>query len=88
MEKKKLNALSDKCKKRGRKGKAAEVIVNSAKKTGAGLIVMGAFNRNPVYELFFGSTTLNVLDHAPCPVLTVRDPEHDFLQPAFKARRS
>jgi nucleotide-binding universal stress UspA family protein len=51
------------------KGKPAEAIVKAAQAANAGLIVMGAFNRNPVYELFFGSTTLRVLEHAPCPVL-------------------
>jgi nucleotide-binding universal stress UspA family protein len=50
-------------------GKPAEVIVRQAEKERAGLIVMGAFNRNPVYEWFFGSTTLNVLERAACPVL-------------------
>jgi nucleotide-binding universal stress UspA family protein len=30
---------------------------------------MGAFGRNPIFELFFGSTTLSVLERSPCPVL-------------------
>jgi nucleotide-binding universal stress UspA family protein len=51
------------------RGKAASTIVKVAESQGAGLIVMGAFNRNPVYELFFGSTTLGVLERSPCPVL-------------------
>jgi nucleotide-binding universal stress UspA family protein len=51
------------------RGKPAGAIVKAAQSQSAGLIAMGAFNRNPVYELFFGSTTLNVLERAPCPVL-------------------
>lgn len=51
------------------RGKPAGAIVKAAESHGVGMIVMGAFNRNPVYELFFGSTTLAVLERAPCPVL-------------------
>jgi nucleotide-binding universal stress UspA family protein len=51
------------------RGKPAAAIVKAAETHGAGMIVMGAFNRNPVYELFFGSTTLAVLERSPCPIL-------------------
>jgi nucleotide-binding universal stress UspA family protein len=51
------------------KGKPAAAVVKAAEAQGAGMIVMGAFNRNPVYELFFGSTTLSVLERATCPIL-------------------
>ncbi len=51
------------------RGKPAAALVKAAETQGAGMIVMGAFNRNPVYELFFGSTTLSVLERAPCPIL-------------------
>jgi nucleotide-binding universal stress UspA family protein len=50
-------------------GKPAEAILRAAEGNRAGTIAMGAFNRNPVYELFFGSNTLAVLERAPCPVL-------------------
>jgi nucleotide-binding universal stress UspA family protein len=33
------------------------------------MIVMGAFGHNPLHELFFGSTTLETLAEAQCPVL-------------------
>ena len=51
------------------RGRAAESILQRAEKDGAGMIVMGAFGRNPIFELFFGSTTLAVLERAHCPVL-------------------
>jgi nucleotide-binding universal stress UspA family protein len=52
-----------------RKGKVSTLIVNHATQKKAGLIVMGAFGHNPIRELLFGSTTLDVLEHTPCPVL-------------------
>jgi nucleotide-binding universal stress UspA family protein len=51
------------------KGRAAEGILRIAERERAGLIAMGAFGGNPIYELFFGSTTLSVLERAECPVL-------------------
>ena len=51
------------------KGDPTRLIVDKANATGAGMIVMGAFGHNPIRELLFGSTTLMVLEKAPCPVL-------------------
>jgi nucleotide-binding universal stress UspA family protein len=50
-------------------GRIAETIVRYAREQNAGMIVMGAFGHNPLHELFFGSTTLETLAEAPCPVL-------------------
>lgn len=47
----------------------AQAILRRAEQEGAGMIVMGAFGRNPIFELFFGSTTLAVLERSRCPVL-------------------
>jgi nucleotide-binding universal stress UspA family protein len=52
-----------------REGKVSRMIVDFARQQGAGLIVMGAFGRNPLHALFFGSTTLETLAEATCPVL-------------------
>jgi nucleotide-binding universal stress UspA family protein len=52
-----------------KEGKAADMIVSFARQEKAGMIVMGAFGHNPLHELFFGSTTLETLAAAPCPVL-------------------
>jgi len=39
------------------------------------LIVMGVHGRHAADIWFFGSTTNNVVRQAPCPVLTIREPE-------------
>lgn len=52
-------------------GKPWEAIAAHAGRIEAGLIVMGAFGANRLKELIFGSTTMNVLEKAECPVLLV-----------------
>lgn len=52
-------------------GRPWEVISAHASRVDAGLIVMGAFGTNRLRELIFGSTTMNVLENAECPVLLV-----------------
>ncbi len=51
------------------RGSAAQAIARTGETEQAGIVAMGAFGRNPIYELFFGSTTLAVLERAKCPVL-------------------
>lgn len=51
------------------RGKAAEVIPEIAGRQKAGLIAMGAFGHNPIYELFFGSVARSVMERSACPVL-------------------
>lgn len=50
-------------------GKLVDTIANYVRDHQAGLLVMGAFGHNPIRELLFGSTTLEVLAHVSCPVL-------------------
>ena len=45
------------------------------------LIVMGTHGRGSVAHLFMGSVAERVVRRAPCPVLTVRHPEHEFVHP-------
>jgi nucleotide-binding universal stress UspA family protein len=52
-----------------REGRTSAMVVDFARQTQAGMIVMGAFGHNPLHELFFGSTTLETLSETPCPVL-------------------
>jgi universal stress protein A len=56
-------------------------VVNYAKETGADLIVMGTHGRGPMAHLFMGSVAERVVRLAPCPVLVVRHPEHEFVVP-------
>jgi nucleotide-binding universal stress UspA family protein len=45
------------------------------------LIVMGTHGRGPFSHLLMGSVAERVVRAAPCPVLTVRHPEHEFVGP-------
>lgn len=45
------------------------------------LIVMGTHGRGPVAHFLMGSVAEKVVRTAPCPVLTVRHPEHEFVLP-------
>jgi len=51
------------------KGKIVDIIATYTSDNKAGLLVMGAFGHNPIRELLFGSTTLDVLAKVSCPVL-------------------
>ncbi len=59
----------------------AYAIVNYARETSVDLIVMGTHGRGAVAHLLVGSVAERVVRTAPCPVLTVRQPEHEFLLP-------
>lgn len=56
-------------------------IVTYAKSRGIDLIVMGTHGRSGVAHVFMGSVAERVVRTAPCPVLTVRHPEHEFVLP-------
>ena len=59
----------------------AAAIVMYAKEAAIDLIVMGTHGRGGVAHFFMGSVAERVVRTAPCPVLTVRHPEHEFIQP-------
>lgn len=56
-------------------GIPAEVIVRRAEELGADLIAMGTHGRSGMAHLLLGSTAERVVQHAKCPVLTVRRAE-------------
>lgn len=56
-------------------------ILRYAREAGIDLIVMGTHGRGAVAHLLIGSVAENVVRKAPCPVLTVRHPEHEFVMP-------
>lgn len=53
-------------------GSPAEAIINVAMTRNSDLIVMGSRGIGMLEGLFLGSTSQNVVSHAPCPVLIVR----------------
>ena len=60
-------------------GRPVDDIVATAGKMNADLIIMSTHGYTGLKHAFLGSTTENVVRYAPCPVLTVREREHDFV---------
>ena len=59
----------------------AVAIVDYAGRERIDLIVTGTNGRGGVAHLLMGSVAERVVRTAPCPVLTVRHPEHEFVVP-------
>lgn len=59
----------------------ARGIVEYAKNANIDLIVVGTHGRGAWSQVVMGSVAEKVVRTAPCPVLTVRHPEHEFLVP-------
>ena len=59
----------------------AEAITEYAKQANVDLIVMGTNGRGAVAQVLVGSVAERVVRTAPCPVLTVKHPEHEFVVP-------
>ena len=53
-------------------GDAYEMIVETARKKKADIIVMGSHGRTGLTRLLMGSVTSRVIGHAPCSVIVVR----------------
>ena len=62
-------------------GSPAYAIVDYAQEFDVDLIVMGTHGRGALAHLMMGSVAERVVRIAPCPVLTVRHPEHEFVTP-------
>ena len=63
------------------KGTVPDCILAFARSQAADLIVMGTHGRQGFDHLAMGSVTEKVLRKAHCPVLVVRKPTHDFVNP-------
>ena len=63
------------------KGTAPDCILAFAQAQAADLIVMGTHGRHGFDHLTMGSVAEKVLRKAHCPVLVVRKPTHDFVNP-------
>ncbi len=55
-------------------------ILDYAESHAVDLIVMGTHGRGGVTHLLLGSIAERIVRRAPCPVLTVRHPEHGFVE--------
>jgi universal stress protein A len=62
-----------------RTGAPAAEIVKYAREADVDLIVMGTHGRGFVAHVVLGSVAEKVVRTAPCPVLTVRNPQHEFV---------
>jgi nucleotide-binding universal stress UspA family protein len=59
----------------------AAAITEYARREQIDLIIVGTHGRSGVAHLMMGSVAERVVRTAPCPVLTVRHPEHEFVLP-------
>jgi universal stress protein A len=56
-------------------------IIRVARQRGIDLIVLSTHGRTGLSRVLLGSTAEKVVRHAPCPVLVVRQQEHEFVEP-------
>jgi len=60
-------------------GKPSAEIMRFAREAEVDMIVLGTHGKGMLDQALFGSTTERVVRRAPCPVLTVRLAEHEFV---------
>jgi nucleotide-binding universal stress UspA family protein len=56
-------------------------IIRFGRENKTDLIVLGTHGRTGIAQLLIGSVAERVVRKAPCPVLTVKHPEHEFVMP-------
>src|SRR5262245_48940267 len=56
-------------------------IIRYSKEQDIDLIIMGTHGHTGLVHVLMGSVAEKVVRKAPCPVLTVRHPEHEFVHP-------
>ena len=61
-------------------GKPSAEIIRFASANEIDVIVLGTHGKGMLDQALFGSTTERVVRRAPCPVLTVRMAEHEFVE--------
>ena len=62
-------------------GKPFAEIIAYAREVDVDLIVLATHGRGGLSHVLMGSTAEKVVRKAPCPVLTVRDRQHEFVMP-------
>lgn len=86
-EEKKLEALIDEEQIAGivadyviYEGFPEECILDYAKRQDADIIIMGSHGRRGLKRMILGSVAEHVVRRAPCPVLVVKENEHEFIK--------
>lgn len=76
-----LSGLSERvtCKTEVRTGQPVVEIVEAAKRLQTDLIIISTHGRTGLKHMLLGSVAENIVRHAPCPVLVVREKEHEFV---------
>ncbi len=64
-----------------REGSPFVEIIRFASEEDMDLIVLSTHGHTGLAHMLLGSVTEKVVRKAPCPILTVRDPEHEFVHP-------
>jgi nucleotide-binding universal stress UspA family protein len=64
-----------------RQGTPFYEIIRYAREIDVDLIIMGTHGHSGLAHVLLGSVSEKVVRKAPCPVLTVRHPEHEFVHP-------
>lgn len=67
-------------------GRPYPTILDYASQQQVDMIVIATHGRGALTHMLLGSVTEKVVRKAPCPVLTVRHPEHEFVTPMEDAR--
>jgi universal stress protein A len=70
-----------------RKGRAHHEIVEAARTLKVDLIVISTHGYTGLNRALLGSVTERVVREAPCPVLVVREREHDFINTRVKGKQ-
>lgn len=73
--------FAESCASEVRLGRPFLEIIRYAREINADLMVLGTHGRSGFAHVLLGSVTERVVRKAPCPVLTVRHPDHDFQMP-------
>ena len=60
-------------------GFAEECILDYAKRQEADVIIMGSHGRRGLKRMILGSVAEHIVRRAPCPVLVVKENEHEFI---------
>lgn len=76
-----LNGASFKIVTASAAGRPFMEIIKYARDRAIDMIVMGTHGRSGLRHALLGSVVEKVVRKAPCPVLTIRDPKHEFEMP-------